>query len=456
MSDQPEPLGRLRRLLQQGFSDRAALYSLANTTRGVICGPATAYFIATRFSKDVQGYYYTFNSLLALQVFVELGLGTVIIQFASHEWAHLSLREGHVEGSPQHCSRLASLLRFSFRWYAVAALLVLIPLCTFGLHFLGAKQVAGVEWRGPWLALCVLSASRLLLTSPFALLDGCGQIAQSYGFRLFDGCVLVASSWTAILGGFNLWTAPFMALNSLVAALVFLVVRYRGFFGSLLRQPVREKIRWKEEVLPMQWRIALSWLSGYFIFQLFTPVLFRYRGPREAGRFGLTWNMVSSINTIGSAFIQTKVPVFGGLVASRNFSELDRRALRALGLATLATLAGALGLVGLLLVLPAFYPALTERCLSLGPTAVLLAATVLMQISYVQSGYLRSFKREPYLGLSLLFGAVTGGLTWVLGRQFGASGIVWGYFAAVVFLVLPLGTWIFFRRRREWQMPVAA
>jgi hypothetical protein len=33
-----------------------------------------------------QGFYYTFGSVLALQVFVKLGLVTVIVQMASHEW----------------------------------------------------------------------------------------------------------------------------------------------------------------------------------------------------------------------------------------------------------------------------------------------------------------------------------------------------------------------------------
>jgi O-antigen/teichoic acid export membrane protein len=437
-------------LWRQVMTDRAALYSLGNTLRAVVCGPLTAYFIATRLSKEVQGFYYTFGSLLALQVFAELGLGAVITQFASHEWASLSLRTGRVEGVESSRSRLAGLLRFSLRWYAGASLTVLLPLAAFGLYFFQSAHADDISWKGPWLALCLVAATRVMLTPTFAILDGCGQVVQTYGFRLLDGLVTVASTWAAILLGFNLWTAAFVGVNSLLVALLFLGLRYRQFFGSLLAVEVREKIHWREEVLPMQWRIALSWLSGYFAFQLFIPVLFHFRGPREAGQFGLTWNMVSSINTIGSAFLQTKAPTFGALVAVRNFAELDRRAWRAMGLAILGTALGGVALLGLLHVLRVFYPSLAERCLGVTPTAILLAATVLMQISIAQSGYLRAFKREPFLVLSLLFAAATGGLTWWLGREFGATGVAWGYLAAVVFIVLPLGTGIFLRRRQEW------
>jgi hypothetical protein len=435
---------------RRGLRDRAALYSLANTARAVICGPITAYFIATRLSENIQGYYYTFASLLALQVFAELGLGTVITQFASHEWANLSLREGRIAGAAANRSRLAGLLRFSLRWYAWASLAVLLPLAAFGFYFFRSTEAASINWTGPWLVLCCLGAARLMLTPAFALLDGCGQVPQSYGFRLLDGLIGVTSTWAAILLGFALWTPAIVAVNSLVVALLFLGLRYRRFFVSLLESELHTRIRWKEEILPMQWRIALSWLSGYFAFQMFTPVLFHYRGAREAGRFGLTWNMVSSINSIGTAFLQTRAHGFGSLVAARQFAELDRRTWRAMGLAILGTVVGSVALLALLYLVNQYYPALAERCLAVGPTAVLLTATVLMQISIAQSGYLRAFKREPYLVMSLLFGAMTGALTWLLGRQFGASGIVWGYLAAVVLLVLPMGTYIFVRRRREW------
>jgi O-antigen/teichoic acid export membrane protein len=162
--------------------------------------------------------------------------------------------------------------------------------------------------------------------------------------------------------------------------------------------------------------------------------------------------MVSSINSIGTAFQQTKAPTFGALIASRKFTELDRRTWHAMGLAILGTFAGALALLGLLQALSALYPAIAERCLGVGPTAILLVATVLMQISYAQSGYLRAFKREPFLILSILSGLMTGGLTWVLGREYGATGVVWGYLSVTV-LMLPLGTWIFVRCRAAWIAP---
>lgn len=73
-------------------------------------------------SSDEQGYYYTFASLLAIQVLFELGLGQVIIQIVGHEAAHLKFnKDGSVDGPVIHIGRMASILSLLRRWYFVAA-----------------------------------------------------------------------------------------------------------------------------------------------------------------------------------------------------------------------------------------------------------------------------------------------------------------------------------------------
>ena len=64
----------------------------------------------------------------------------------------------------------------------------------------------------------------------------------------------------------------------------------------------------------MQWRIALSWVSGYFIFSLFTPIIFHYYGPVTAGQFGMTWSVIGMVAAIAGPWLYTKAPKFGMLI----------------------------------------------------------------------------------------------------------------------------------------------
>ena len=55
-----------------------------------------------------------------------------------------------------------------------------------------------------------------------------------------------------------------------------------------------------------QWRIAVSWMCGYFIFQLFVPVLFAYRGPLEAGQMGISLSISNVLASVAISWVNTK------------------------------------------------------------------------------------------------------------------------------------------------------
>jgi hypothetical protein len=420
----------------------------------VATGPVTLLLIAARFTRELQGYYYTFFSLLALQVFVELGLGQVILQFASHEWSRLSLDEqGRIVGDSEALSRLVSLGRFAFRWYAVGGALVAAVLGFAGFVFFSCSLHVGIEWVKPWVVLCALTGIGLCLQSLWSLLEGCNQVAQVYGYQLGQTVLSSLAVWLAIWLGTGLWTAPVSSIVGLVWAGLFLYTRYRRFFRAFLAPVSGTRVGWRAEMLPLQWRIALSWLSGYFCFSLFTPALFKFRGPIAAGQMGMTWALVSALSTISATWIYAKAPRFGMLVAKKDYAALDRLALRSGAASFGMTCCGAIVLEGLVFLLHTLKHPLAARLLPPLPTGLFLLATVLMQISYPQSAYLRAHKREPLVGLSVLMGVLVGLSTVSLGWRYGATGMAAGYLAVVALVALPIGTVILYRCRAAWHAP---
>jgi len=101
--------------------DRPALYAISFRALSIITGPVTVLVIASCFSLDMQGYFYTFNAIIAMQALLELGLGTAIQQIVSHEWAHLRFNaSGGIEGDEAALGRLATVAHFALKWFSVA------------------------------------------------------------------------------------------------------------------------------------------------------------------------------------------------------------------------------------------------------------------------------------------------------------------------------------------------
>jgi hypothetical protein len=440
----------LKHYLHLAGVDRAVVFGVLSAVQGVVAGPLTALLIAAYFTPELQGFFYTFNSLLAIQIVAELGLGSVIIQFASHEWADLSLDEnGRIEGSPTALSRLASLARIGFRWYAIAGSITVLILAVSGYLFFSGAARPEISWLGPWLALCALTGATLALIPLWCLLEGCNQVARVYAFRFGQGLVSTITILSCIALGTGLWAAAAAAAMSLCAGVVFLRVRYRNFFRSLLAQVDGPRIGWKTELLPMQWRIAVSWLSGYFVYWTFTPVLFHFQGPVVAGQMGMTWWLVSGISGVSSLLSVTKAPQFGMLIARRDFRTLDRLFVRLVASSLALVLCGAAAIWALLVILNEIGHPLADRLLPPIPTGLFLIATVVLQVPVVMGVYLRAHKREPLLVPSVISGIAVAGSNLFLGSRFGAIGMAAGYFA-VILANLPVSTIIWLRCRADW------
>src|SRR5271168_3122662 len=101
--------------------DRAIAFTVMARVWSSSAGIVTVALIARFLSPAEQGYYYTFGSLVALQIVFELGFSFVIQQMASHERAHLDVSpDGLITGAEKAHARLASILQKTVRWYTVA------------------------------------------------------------------------------------------------------------------------------------------------------------------------------------------------------------------------------------------------------------------------------------------------------------------------------------------------
>lgn len=443
---------KLHRLLAKFDLDQAVIYTLLTRAWQAIAGAVTLVLIAYFFSPEVQGFYYTFSSLLALQAFVELGLYIVIVNRASHEWSKLRIDgSGSVVGDASALSRLASLTRFVSRWYTAASFLFVLGVGAGGYVFLSQSHTTNVAWQDPWGTVVVLAAVQLWLMPILSLLEGCNQVVELNRFRFVQTIADAFTMWFLFAVGAGLWVAAGSLAIKILATVYFLIRRYGRFFRSVMAAQVQERIRWRDEVWPMQWRLAAQGAVNYLLFSLFTPVMFHYHGAKVAGQMGMTLQIISVVTLMSQAWVQTKVPRFGMLVAKGEYAELDRIWWQASKVSFSFIVVGGFSIWAAILVLSELYPELASRVLSPLPTALFLMAYGLMQVSYFQALYLRAHAREPFLVLGVLGGLLIGSLVFLFGSRYGPTGAAASFMAAVGLFVIPMSTIIWTRRRAEWQ-----
>ena len=438
--------------------DKSIAYSSGARIIQAFTGVASIIFISRFLTGIEQGFYYTFGSIVAIQVFFELGLTGIITQYVAHEASHLILNnQQQFEGEEKYRSRLSSLLRFSVKWYAIISILLLIILTFVGFIFFERydKSEGTVSWRIPWILISLGTAIKLFQSPLTSLLMGIGKVKEMSKIGFYQQIILPTSAWIGLACGFKLYV---VGISTILAALIWNIYVSRTSMQRILinlwKEKITVRVQYMQEIFPFQWKIALSWISGYFIFQLFNPVLFATEGAVVAGQMGMTLAALNGIQALSTSWLSTKVPLYSQLIALKDYKRLDQifnQTLKQMAFVCFILLCiMMIGVWGIRYFdICIGEEALGERFLDYIPMLLMMIPLFINQYVTSWATYLRCHKKEPFLVNSICAGIACCLSTFILGKYFGLYGVTGGYcFITITFL--PWGYNIYKTKKNQW------
>jgi hypothetical protein len=420
----------------------------------ILAGVVTIFLLPLFLSPMEQGFYYTFASVVALQVFFELGLNHVLTQIAGHSAAHLHrAANGSLQGDLHWRRKVVSLFALSKKWNAIMATFFAITMLTGGIYFFAQRGSMSVnQWIGPWILLTIAVAFNFALSARLAICEGLGEVADVARLRLRQSMAGYLILWVMLLSGQGLTAAVAVPLTSAVFTAWWL---WRHPLLKQLREEVTqatrvnaEEFEWRRDIFPLQWRIALSWASGYFIFSFITPVIFALQGPVEAGRLGLALSAFSAVSTVGMSWIAAKIPSFSGHVARKERTALDTLFDHQLRRSLVATIVCSFGVVLVAHIAGQFSPKVLDRLPPLPSILMLSVVTITNVAVFAMAAYMRAHKEEPLL-LQSIVSALVIGVGVFIGAHYSLQASIAAYALLTMFVSLPWCALIYVKYRSK-------
>jgi O-antigen/teichoic acid export membrane protein len=423
-------------LLKINQQHRDLFFTLVNQIWRLISGPLTLLLIPLYLSPEQQGYWYLFGSLAALSIFADLGFSNIILQFSAHEFAFLHFTDkGLLEGEETNLKKLGSFFRFSIKWISTICAIVFPVIFSIGIAFFIRDQVLGIYFL-PWTLYAIGSLINFFNNSILSFIEGLNKIEAIQKIR-FRVAVLNTVALVAILvSGGNIYALAIGMLLSASSIFISIFGSFRKLLKQLLEISKGFVYSWKKEVVPLFVKYALSFSSGYFLFQIYTPLMHYFHGPVYSGKVGITIALVIAIFNMSSIWMYTIIPKMNMLISQKSWPSLDSLFIKRLLLSIGTYLFITLGVFVFVALFGNFWiiPRIISRFLPGISLVMLLACYFIQVLVNAWALYLRGHKQEPYVIPSVVSAVWTAITTFFVGKYLPpawffvgfTSGYIWG------------------------------
>ncbi len=436
----------IKRLLLKFGIDKAVAWVLINRLWAIFKGPITIIFIISFLTSQEQGVWFTFVSLGALSVFAELGFTMIITQFVSHEYAHVRMKNHFIIGEKRNVDKLFSLVRYAIKFYLIVVPLAIIILLGVGMYVFDNENSTVMF---AWIVFSVTSGFRLLASLLQAIYEGLDKVVDIQKNIFLGSVTITLFTWIMLSLGFGVWS---LAIGNFIGICVmgyFLYEKAIHFWFQLMHHRVTHEFRWFNEIVKLQWRYAISWASGYFIFQLYVPYIYKLEGSVPAGQFGLTASMIMAIFVMSSATLDAKIPKFNVMVAKGEQEELNHSFKKAFVQRYLLFLIASAMAIGLLYLMNC-YQFYQDRFLAFPLILLFFTLQIPMVTITSMAVYLRSHKAEPYYWLSVFNAILIVLAIVVILPKYSLFGLLVSINIINWAIILPLAAIIFFKFKRSY------
>ena len=426
------------------------LSTFINLAWRLISGPLSLLLIPLYLSPVQQGYWYLFGSIAAMSTFADLGFSNIILQFSAHEFAFLSIKKRVLVGEEKYIQKLGSFFRFVIKWLSFMCSIAYPVIFLVGIFFFHRDSVLNV-YLIPWVIYSLGSLINFFSNSVLSFIEGLNQIDKIQRSRFI---VAVINTFVIVIGLMckcNIYALAF----AMILSSSFMFVTIFVTFGKIIKQLWRESkdffYPWRKEILPLFKKYVLSFASGYFLFQIYTPLMHYFHGPVLGGKVGITMSLVTAMFSFSNIWIYTITPKINMLIEQKSWDVLDKLFYKRLLLSLFSYILICI-CFALFVVIFGKYRLIAkvlERFLPYKAMVFLIVSYFLQLVVNAWAVYLRGHKQEPFWWTSIISAIWVFLITLFAGK----------FLSPVLFFIgllssygwgIPLSYYIFYRDRKKW------
>ena len=353
------------------------------------------FFILFYFSPQDQGYWYIFISFGIISVIIDFGFSIILTQEVGHVFArYLNNKKLPVE----FYSQVKTLGIHFTKFYIILLIIFCLYNLTVAFFYLDLYKLE-------WLLYSFLLCAQFLLSPFHHIYMGIDKVSEVQ-YSLFLGNLFSSIALlVALYVGLEFYSLSIGVGANIVITSFNFFKKSRLFWVNLVEAKSMEDDVQRKRLKSLQKDFAISWISGYFIFNTIVPFVGKTYGIEVAGQVGLIFNLASFILALSIVYSYNSIPYFNISIANKKLGAAKNKFIRTIYISTFLYFGLTLGFLFFLLYVAPLME-LSERFPTILLTLCILLWTYLRLMSSVLANYYRAFKIEPFRNLNILLSFV--------------------------------------------------
>lgn len=290
------------------------VFQLLKILNGLISVLLIPFFL----SINEQGIWFLILSFGSIILLFSASQNSIVVIFGAHEFRNLKIDKLEILGTKNDINNLYSFLLFSNKFFIRILFFLILVVVGFFYFFVEPEDINyNVVF---WLYMIGLSFYSVNF-SILSYLESFNIVKYSYMLKSFLMSFLILLMVIFLINDFGIYSLSLSFLISMFLSTIYLFYKFRNIIKSSLNNIVPFEKTKQKIFLNYFKKNSFSMVSGFLLFQVYTPLVYYYKGSELSGKVGLSIALFTALFAVSIAVLQAKIPNVIKLIAIKEYRE---------------------------------------------------------------------------------------------------------------------------------------
>lgn len=341
-----------------------------------------------------QGIWFLMLSFGALILLLVSSQSNIVLIFGAHEFKKLRYHNFELIGAIKDKEQLFAYIRYSGKLFLQMLLLLSIgTLIVFSLYIHETDTLHLIGIFFVYLVGLYFYAFNFSLLTYF---ESFNQIAYAYKYKVFLTALWMGLTLLFLYKKYALQSLAFATFDAMFFIFCILVYLHKKNILLVYKTLKRFSVHKKKVFLTYFKKNSFSMLSGFLLFQVYTPLVYYFDGKLYSGKVGFSVSIMTALFAVSMSILHSKLPHVTHLISQKNYKQAYDVYFRA-SKKTLIIYISCLFIGMYVLFKTKFFTLYQSRVVDLTSFSVLAFSWFLQHITYFLVTFVRLFKRELFV-----------------------------------------------------------